>query len=794
MSVYPRFKQVQRLVHAVKSAPCWWQWRHLSRTRRGAWILALGLLILGTGASTWGAKLVEVHPVDDEHVMVYFQDGTVEYKDDGNGATAYGGPENDDRDQVRSYGEALNTTAAANPVSYTLTSKDDPAYAAAVKPLAAFRKTKVGASAFRWPDPLYTLEHTIYLRVPKRLQPDKHYTLSIAAATQTDAVSRDFDMLSGVSEAIHVNLIGYNPGQTAMKSADLYMWMGDGGARDYSDYVGKQVSLVDVATGRRHVVGAVSFWKPAGPDYGNWNLTRANVWNCDFSSFNGTGTFRLAVDGVGYSREFQIRKDIYYEPFRTSVRGFFYMRVGASKDVTPVPRQPRFIPGEDPADFRVYRTTFGPWHPDAKKMGGDPWDRGDWSKYKEPGEPTNQQAWGGHADAADWDRHPAHISIIWDLLLPYVLSNGKIADDNLGIPESGNGIADVMDEAQYEVDFWLRLRDGKGGYAAGLNNPSRNQSVMYQAGARPYMAWASAANCAMLADCYRIAGKTELMNRYRNAAVAAWKEAKEDDLDLKHGIGNGALRGRDLKMMAAAFLYNVTGDRFYEDAMAKESVATAPAAELDKKDEYCQYWGTAAYLMCGKQRWRPIHHPELLSNMKAAILNEARRKNVSESQNRPSRRSSNGLYGWFQTTQEVQAACIAHAVASERADQEAMLKALILEADYGLGRNPMNLIQMTGLGSRHVDDIFTSGRNDGSPGVHPGDTPYMNAGSWGSGASSDPQWYASKGYPAWSQWPHGEAFWHARSCYANNEFTPQQTMRGKMCLLGYLYSLGDTHK
>ena len=83
---------------------------------------------------------------------------------------------------------------------------------------------------------------------------------------------------------------------------------------------------------------------------------------------------------------------------------------------------------------------------------------------------------------------------------------------------------------------------------------------MYQAAASPYMAWASAANAAMLADCFRIAGKTELMNQYRDAAIEAWKIANEEGLDFKFGIGNGQTRGRDLKMMAAAYLYNVTGD------------------------------------------------------------------------------------------------------------------------------------------------------------------------------------------------------------------------------------------
>ena len=84
------------------------------------------------------------------------------------------------------------------------------------------------------------------------------------------------------------------------------------------------------------------------------------------------------------------------------------------------------------------------------------------------------------------------------------------------------------------------------------------------------------------------------------------------------------------------------------------------------------------------------------------------------------------------------------------------------------------------------------GRNDGVPGVHPGHTPYMNAQAWGGGYMADPQYYASKGYPAWKEWPHGEALWNAPYCYANNEFTPQQSMRGKMCLLAYLYSLGQT--
>ena len=122
----------------------------------------------------------------------------------------------------------------------------------------------------------------------------------------------------------------------------------------------------------------------------------ADLWNRDFSSFTGTGTFRLAIEGIGCSPSFRIAEDAYYEPFRhfSAVRKvFFNMRLGADKNILPVPRQPRFIPGVDPVRFQVYRTTFGPWHPDWEKQGGDVWDKQDWSAYKEPGNPTNPNAW-----------------------------------------------------------------------------------------------------------------------------------------------------------------------------------------------------------------------------------------------------------------------------------------------------------------------------------------------------------------------------------------------------------------
>ena len=750
------------------------------------------LLFVGHWDSVHAAKLVEVRTVDRQHLMIHWLDGEIAYRDDGRGPKAFQGSESI-VDRVIRYQPALNTTVSAKPESYTIVPRSPAASASPMKPSAVFRKTKVNGTNRDWPEAEYTLEHTIYLRLPRALESGQTYTLIIAPATNSDISRRDltFDNFRSESEALHVNLIGYHP--EGLKSADLYMWLGDGGARDYSEFLGAKVLLYNVRTGKTAEVGEVSFWKPRGPDLGGRDLTASPVWNCDFSPFREPGRYRLVVDGIGCTPEFVLSPDAYHEPFKTSVRGFFYMRMGMDRGYNPPPRQPRFIPDLDPPGFKVYRTTFEPGHPDWRAMRGDVWDRREqWARYREPGEPTNPHAWGGHSDALDWDRHAGHVSIIWDLLLPYFLSAGKLDDDGVGIAESGNGIPDLIDEARYEVDFWLRLRDGKGGYAFGLNNPNRDYRTMHQAGARPYMAWVNAANCAMLADCLRLAGQEALMARYRDEAIAAYQAAKGQDLDFSFGIGNGNTRGRDHKMMSSAFLYNLTGDRRYEDAMAEESVVTRADSPIDDPKTYCQYWGTAAYLMCQREGWQPIHHADLAAKMKASILHEATQKNVLPSSKRPSRRSSDEAYSWFQATQMTHALLIAHAVSTDPAERATLQRAMILETDYGLGRNPLNRILMTGLGPRAIVDIYTSGGNDGVPGLHPGHTPYMNAEPWGAGYQADPKWYARKGYPAWEQWPHGEALWSVRFCYANNEFTPQQTMRGKTALLGYLEALART--
>ncbi len=52
-----------------------------------------------------------------------------------------------------------------------------------------------------------------------------------------------------------------------------------------------------------------------------------------------------------------------------------------------------------------------------------------------------------------------------------------------------------------------------------------------------------------------------------------------------------------------------------------------------------------------------------------------------------------------------------------------------------------------------------------------------------------PDWLTGKCYPSWDKWPRQASYFNQRYFWVNSEFTPRETMRGKMALYGYLYGL-----
>ena len=303
---------------------------------------------------------------------------------------------------------------------------------------------------------------------------------------------------------------------------------------------------------------------------------------------------------------------------------------------------------------------------------------------------------------------------------------------------------------------------------------------MFQAGCTTMAAWANAANCAMLAAALKIAGNEELTKYYTDEAITAYNYASRQE-NLQLNDRQDVMTGRDFRQLAAAYLYNVTGDRKWEDAMAEDSAVKAPDSKISPTGG--QIWATAAYLCCPQER----HYPELYNNMKAVVNTLADVNFLAAMKQRPSRRAS--IDPRHRTSENLQAVMLAHYIATSPARRIQLENCMYAEAGWGLGRNPSNIVEMTGLGSRHFENVYSTGHNDGDPGTHPGQTPFAGIETWSPGNGGDATLLTKRCYPAWDSWPQQDSYFNQRYMWVNAEFTPRETMRGKMALLGYLWGI-----
>jgi len=465
------------------------------------------------------------------------------------------------------------------------------------------------------------------------------------------------------------------------------------------------------------------------------------------------------------------------------MQGMYYLRMGCDEKPAgnnPKSRRPLFKQDIDPVGFKVYIS--------KKEMvtGKNPDDSNFYSDEL-TGE-LAKKTWGGWADAYDNDQRPDNFISVFDILLTYYLTPGAFSDNQLYVSEINNGIPDVMDEALYEIDWWLRMRDSKGGYLTGLTNIT-DQKVNYAGAPCAWQGWCVAAGCAMAADCFRLANRPDLQEKYSEEAINAFNWANEQTSTMLD-ISESGLRGKDLKMTAAAFLFNLTGDKNYEDIIYTLSEVKDGSSMVKNPGLWEQQYASIAYILTPQK----VKHPEFQSNLKTAIIRQAKSDYVDKMHSSPTKaaRWSAKWEGVMQTSNEMSLVAMAHKISDNSDDKKYFEKGMYAEAEWTLGRNPLGLVQMTGLTDRCFTQAFAPGRRDGFPGLTPGWTPYMCRDGWMRGDDNiiGCDWYTSRNYPADKEmWPWGEHFWNSRYCVPNGETTAQQTFRQKIVLYGYLFAL-----
>lgn len=331
-------------------------------------------------------------------------------------------------------------------------------------------------------------------------------------------------------------------------------------------------------------------------------------WSFDFSGLQASGSYYLydPVQRVGSGR-FEISEQVYAPVLRHAMRTYFYQRLGHAK--VPPYADPRWT--------------------DASSYDGAGQDRFARSRWAKNDAATARDLHGGWMDAGDTNKYTTLAqSAVLQLLDAYRFHPQAFGDD-FGIPESGNGVSDLLDEVRWELDFLQRMQDATGTHGlllkVGTDNHNGTSPPSADTRARYYLpecTSATLAGSAMFAAAGVVYQSVPSQRAYGSAltarAEAAWARAQHttadfsafetacDDGDIKAGDADVDAAGqRQSALLAAIYLYEATGKSTYRDFVESQYTRIAPTSST---------W------------WGPYNQP-----VQVALLRYARMGGVSDS-------------------------------------------------------------------------------------------------------------------------------------------------------------------
>jgi endoglucanase len=304
------------------------------------------------------------------------------------------------------------------------------------------------------------------------------------------------------------------------------------------------------------------------------------VTNGDFTDFKTPGTYYISIPEYGNSFEFEIKDGIYEDVYEAAVHMLYLQRCGM--ELT------RDMAGDYAHDVchsgmaTVYGTdkktdVSGGWH-----------DAGDYGRYVVPGAKT-----------------------IADLFLTFESEDeSEAVRDDLNIPESGNKVPDLLDEARYELEFFFKMQADNGGVYHKVTCADFPGTVMPEdETARlivsPVSATATADFAAVMAKGARLYEKfdPEFAAKCLDASKRAFEFMEKEGVKMPgfknpEGINTGEYPdsdSRDEYFWSAVELYITTGDEAYL-SKASEIYEKAKWTSLSLGWSDMSGYGTYAYL------------------------------------------------------------------------------------------------------------------------------------------------------------------------------------------------------
>ncbi|MBM3493775.1 MAG: glycoside hydrolase family 9 [Armatimonadetes bacterium] len=352
--------------------------------------------------------------------------------------------------------------------------------------------------------------------------------------------------LPPVTSRIHVDQFGYKPTETKVAVISDPQ-RGYNAADDYTP----GPELAPCRAKDRKVVfrGKPTAWNSGAvhDDSGD------RGWWFDFTSVKAPGEYYVLDPATKLrSPVFRIAKDVYRDVLRAAVRTFYYQRL--SLDLTkPYAEDPWILPAYMNEDRRA---------------------RAVWAKDDAS---TERDLSGGWMDAGDTNKYPPFNGDALSSLLYAYTNNPSTFGDDYGIPESGNGLPDLLDEVKYQLDWLVKMQDADGGVFIKMGS-LRNQSASKGRFYGPKDTGATITFAMNTAHAARVYGEFPAWRAFadglKERAERAWRYYKShprthnlDTGEISAGIANRSAEDQDrLEAIAGLHLFALTGKAEYQSA------------------------------------------------------------------------------------------------------------------------------------------------------------------------------------------------------------------------------------
>lgn len=595
------------------------------------------------------------------------------------------------------------------------------------------------------------------LASPEASAADAQSATSTSADKPTTDTSWNQGLKIGVNGAIPVIVVDQFGYQTKSPKVAVIRNPQTGYDKSASFTPGHELQVVDRSSGKVVKSGSPTPWNNGAMDA----VSGDQAWWFDFSDVKTPGTYAIVdVESQLRSVDFDIDDHVFQRVMKHAVRMFFYQRAGMKKTAETAgaswaDRASHLGPGQDPYTHSWLAKDDASL---VKDLRGGWFDAGDYNKY------TNWAARNIISLLRSYDENPAAFG------------------DDYRIPESGNGIPDILDEAKWGLDWLVRMQNGDGSLLCvqSLSEASPPSAATGPSFYGPPTTSASLMGAAVFAYASKVfsarpepelkAYAADLAKRAKTAW--AWATANPQVLYYNNdngkqpgsqGLASGQQEMDDAHRLAARFeaavyLFEITGEEGYAKFAEANFASIVP------------HWGPSQWDAAGQEAL--LHYARLSgasASVKSAIIGQFVTTMTQKADQLPMvldkkdpYRSPMKDFTWGSNQSKATQARLYELLAIHTPDPKVAAQAKSAAAEYLHyihGVNPLGLVYLTNMKAAGAENSaitmyhawfsYSSRRWSKVSGINPGPAPGYLVGGPNPSYAVDPCCFSPSGSPSY---------------------------------------------